>query len=131
MRMPPRLSLLAAAAALLPAFLAGPAEATAPFGHVRRALGDVCSSDLPPQAHDTLDLIETGGPYPYPQDGSVFRNRERVLPNRSAGYYHEYTVITPGAPTRGPRRVVTGSASREDYYSADHYASFDRVEHHC
>ncbi|WP_461087735.1 glycosyltransferase family 2 protein, partial [Streptomyces deserti] len=29
------------------------------------------------------------------------------------------------------RRVVTGEEHQEDYYTADHYASFDRVDYDC
>ena len=45
---------------------------------------------------------------------------------RSArGYYREYTVDTPGARTRGTRRIVTGGDPPEAwYYTDDHYASF-------
>lgn len=45
--------------------------------------------------------------------------------------YHEYTVKTPGSSTRGARRIVTGQAHEEDYYTADHYASFDLVDYDC
>ncbi|TCO57012.1 ribonuclease domain-containing protein [Actinocrispum wychmicini] len=83
-------------------------------------------SALPAQATDTVDLIEAGGPFPFPQDGQVFQNRERILPTCSTGYYHEYTVITPGSSTRGARRVITGSRG-EFFYTADHYASFRLV----
>ncbi|MBP2323693.1 ribonuclease T1 [Kibdelosporangium banguiense] len=83
-------------------------------------------SSLPTQATDTVRLIQRGGPFPYPQDGSVFQNRERILPICSNGYYHEYTVKTPGSSTRGARRIVTGSAG-EYFYTADHYASFRLV----
>ena len=31
----------------------------------------------------------------------MFQNRERLLPARPNGYYHEYTVKTPGLPDRG------------------------------
>lgn len=95
------------------------------------AVGDICYGDLPSEAHDTLDLIEQGGPFPFEQDGTVFQNREGILPGQDAGYYHEYTVITPGSPTRGARRIVTGEEYKEDYYTADHYASFDLVDHTC
>lgn len=95
------------------------------------AVGSVCYSALPSEAHDTLGLIEDGGPFPYEEDGTVFQNREAVLPSRSTGYYHEYTVVTPGSPTRGARRIVTGEEVREDYYTADHYESFDLVDHDC
>ena len=81
---------------------------------------------LPPEAHTTLRLIAKGGPFPYSQDGVVFQNRERVLPQRNDGYYQEYTVETPGAATRGARRIVRGSQD-ELYYTDDHYASFKRI----
>ncbi|WP_033290536.1 ribonuclease domain-containing protein [Amycolatopsis jejuensis] len=85
-------------------------------------------SSLPAQARDTWQLIEKGGPYPYPRnDDVVFQNREKVLPSQKNGYYHEYTVKTPGSPDRGPRRLVTG-AGKELYYTGDHYVSFVVVD---
>jgi guanyl-specific ribonuclease Sa len=84
---------------------------------------------LPPQAIDTLQAIERGGPHPYDRDGSVFQNRERRLPDRPRGYYREYTVATPGSPDRGARRIVTGGQPPEVYYyTDDHYRSFQRLE---
>ncbi|MCL7368511.1 ribonuclease [Streptomyces ardesiacus] len=131
MRFPPRDARLGAAAAVLSALLVGGTVSATPSGAAPAAVGDICYSDLPSQAHDTLDLIEQGGPYPFEQDGTVFQNREGILPSQSSGYYHEYTVITPGSDTRGARRIVTGEANQEDYYTADHYASFDLVDHGC
>ncbi|MFE4519383.1 ribonuclease [Kitasatospora sp. NPDC056651] len=93
--------------------------------------GTVCLSALPSQAADTLGLIASDGPFPYSQDGVVFQNREGVLPGESYGYYHEYTVITPGSPTRGARRIVTGQAYQEDYYTGDHYATFSLIDQTC
>lgn len=84
-------------------------------------------ADLPPEAEDTVDLIAAGGPFPYPQDGTVFGNREDLLPDCAADYYHEYTVETPGLAHRGARRIVTG-ADGEHFYTADHYASFVLVD---
>lgn len=84
-------------------------------------------ADLPPEATDTAELIEQGGPYPYPEDGTIFQNREALLPDCELGYYHEYTVETPGSPDRGARRIVTGSAG-EHFYTADHYASFVLID---
>ncbi|MCX4509683.1 ribonuclease [Streptomyces sp. NBC_01619] len=130
MRIPPRITMLGGAAALLSALLVG-GPVAAPATAAAAAVGDICYSDLPSQAHDTLELIENGGPFPYPQDGTVFQNREGILPAHSTGYYHEYTVKTPGSPTRGARRIVTGDSPQEDYYTADHYASFDLVDHGC
>ena len=84
-------------------------------------------SDLPHEADGTWRLIKEGGPFPHEQDGTVFGNRERLLPTEPAGYYHEYTVDSPGSDDRGPRRMVTGSAG-ELYYTADHYVSFVVVD---
>lgn len=81
---------------------------------------------LPSEAQRTLRLIARGGPFPYSRDGSVFANRERRLPLRQRGYWHEYTVPTPGEGDRGPRRFVVGGG-REVFYTDDHYASFRRV----
>ena len=79
-----------------------------------------------PRRVDTIRLIQQGGPFPYRQDGVVFQNREGVLPRKASGYYHEYTVTTPGSPDRGARRIVTGGRG-EMYYTSDHYASFKQV----
>lgn len=131
MRIPPRISVISGIAALVSTLLVGgPVTAVASAAPVP-AVGDICYSALPSQAHDTLDLIEAGGPFPYEQDGTVFQNREQLLPSQNTGYYHEYTVITPGSPTRGARRIVTGDSAQEDYYTADHYASFDLVDYDC
>ncbi|AXB44314.1 ribonuclease domain-containing protein [Amycolatopsis albispora] len=78
---------------------------------------------LPAEAGETYDLIQQGGPYPYPQDDTVFQNRERLLPLCDSGYYREYTVETPGSPDRGARRIVKGEGD-EYFYTADHYESF-------
>ncbi|MFH9084040.1 MULTISPECIES: ribonuclease domain-containing protein [unclassified Streptomyces] len=128
MRFPPRITRIGAAAAVLSALLVGGTVTATPAA---AAVGSICYSDLPSQAYDTLDLIERGGPFPYAQDGTVFQNREGVLPGRASGYYHEYTVITPGSSTRGARRIVTGDRYQEDYYTSDHYATFDLVDFGC
>ncbi|MGW2564034.1 ribonuclease domain-containing protein [Streptomyces sp. NPDC001514] len=130
MRIPPRITMLGGAAALVSALLVG-GPVAAPATAATTAVGDICYSDLPSQAYDTLELIESGGPFPYPQDGTVFQNREGVLPTHSTGYYHEYTVKTPGSSTRGARRIVTGQSWQEDYYTADHYRTFDLIDHGC
>lgn len=88
--------------------------------------GDVRVADLPPEARQTLALIRSGGPFPYARDGVVFGNREAQLPKRKRGYYHEYTVRTPGARDRGARRIVAGERG-ELYYTDDHYRSFKRI----
>lgn len=90
----------------------------------------VVVAELPPEARETLALIRRGGPFPYDKDGTVFGNRERLLPARPRGYYTEYTVRTPGARDRGARRIVAGGDPRttaEYWYTADHYRSFRRI----
>ncbi|MFF8192624.1 ribonuclease domain-containing protein [Streptomyces bobili] len=131
MRFPPRIARIGGAAALLSALLVGGTVSAGPANAAVTAVGSICYSDLPSQAYTTLRLIDQGGPFPYSQDGSVFQNREGILPSKSSGYYHEYTVKTPGSSTRGARRIVTGQQTEEDYYTADHYASFDLVDHDC
>lgn len=95
---------------------------------VRRAgdLPTIDYADLPPEAHETIALIDVGGPFPFNKDGSTFQNREGILPNRPRGYYREYTVITPGEDDRGARRIVGGDEG-ELYYTDDHYNSFREI----
>jgi ribonuclease T1 len=90
------------------------------------AVPSVAAADLPAEAQQTLALIDAGGPFPYDRDGVVFENREGLLPHESTGYYHEYTVPTPGENDRGARRIITG-ASGELYWTDDHYRSFERI----
>ncbi|MCX5135948.1 MULTISPECIES: guanyl-specific ribonuclease [unclassified Streptomyces] len=130
MRFPPRTTRIGALVALMSALLVG-GTAVVPANAAAASVGSICYGALPSQAHDTLDLIDAGGPFPYSQDGVVFQNREGVLPSQSSGYYHEYTVITPGSSTRGARRIVTGEETQEDYYTADHYVTFDLVDFGC
>lgn len=80
---------------------------------------------LPAEARRTLALIAGGGPFPHRQDGAVFGNYEHLLPNEPRGYYHEYTVATPGAHDRGARRIIAGGDPPVVYYyTDDHYRSF-------
>ncbi len=110
------------------------------------AISVVSLSGLPVEARDTFHLIKQGGPFPYPRDGVVFGNREHRLPQQPRGYYHEYTVKTPGARNRGARRIVCGVvpargrpmgspllrsdpfALPECYYTGDHYQTFKRIK---
>ena len=90
----------------------------------------VAARELPREAREVLARIETGGPFAYERDGVVFGNRERILPGRARGYYHEYTVRTPGERSRGARRIVCGGPVRAPdacFYSDDHYQSFRRI----
>jgi len=85
-------------------------------------------TQLPPEAKTTIDLIQRGGPFPYPRkDGTVFGNFEKRLPVAARGYYREYTVPTPGARNRGARRIIA-SQRREYYYTGDHYSTFAQIQ---
>lgn len=93
-----------------------------------QALPSISASELPREGQETYQLIRKGGPFPYEKDGTVFGNRERILPREARGYYREYTVRTPGERQRGARRIVCGGTPADQpkacYYTQDHYASF-------
>jgi ribonuclease T1 len=99
---------------------------SAAFAHAFGTIGEVRLAELPSEGQRTVALIRTSGPFPYRKDGAAFGNRERRLPQADYGYYREYTVPTPGAPDRGPRRIVAGG-NGELYYTADHYRTFRRI----
>ena len=118
-----RVAACIALAALVAAGAAGAQSA-------HESLPEVVTSALPSEAVRTLKSIASGGPYPYQRDGVVFANREQRLPAHPRGYYHEYTVKTPGVESRGARRIICGGELRsiaECYYTDDHYQSFRRI----
>jgi len=107
--------------------------ALAPFASLAKGALEsaIAVQDLPAEARTTLARIRASGPFPYERDGVVFGNRERLLPSRPRGYYHEYTVPTPGTTSRGARRIVCGghvATLAECYYSDDHYRSFRKIQ---
>jgi ribonuclease T1 len=102
----------------------GASVSVAPSG----SASEVPLSSLPPEVSQTIRLIKQGGPFPYPEnDGVVFHNFEHRLPPEPDGYYHEYTVPTPGSPDRGARRLVVGADGRY-WYTDNHYESFELVD---
>ena len=113
------------------------AAITAPLAQARSLtdrsasqLSTIQVAELPRQGRETYGLIRQGGPFPYGKDGTVFGNRERLLPAEKRGFYREYTVATPGSRDRGARRIVCGGPARVPYacyYTADHYASFRKI----
>lgn len=116
---------------VLAALLVGSAFARVPQ---TPAADFIAVTDLPPEARQTLLLIKRGGPFPYRQDGKIFGNFERKLPERPRGYYREYTVATPGDRDRGARRIVAGHGEVWEgapasvyYYTEDHYRSFRKI----
>lgn len=108
---------------------AGLAAREAPdFGE--RLQPSIALGELPAQGQRTLEAIRNGGPFRFEKDGTVFGNRERLLPRAPRGHYREYTVATPGVRHRGARRIVCGgerAAPAVCWYTADHYASFKRI----
>ena len=94
-------------------------------------LQTVTLTALPAQGRDMMALIKKGGPFKYDKDGTVFGNREKLLPARQRGYYREYTVRTPGESSRGARRIVCGGqqprAPDACFYTDDHYGSFRQI----
>ncbi|GAA1976349.1 ribonuclease domain-containing protein [Amycolatopsis minnesotensis] len=128
------LGIATSASASAPAAGAAGAAGTTGAAVAAPSCGDTSSykktplSTLPAEAGQTYDLIKKGGPFPYPgKDGSVFTNKEGILPSCASDYYHEYTVPTPGSPDRGARRIVTGSAG-EFFYTGDHYKTFSIIQ---
>ncbi len=110
----------------------GVPSAQARTGDAPAAADTVALAALPPEARQTHRLILAGGPFPYQKDGTVFFNRERLLPPRPRGQYREYTGRTPGLSHRGARRIVCGGLPPNQpevcFYTADHYASFKRIQ---
>ena len=94
-------------------------------------VSSIAVSQLPSQGRDMMELIYRGGPFRYDKDGSVFGNREKILPAKNRGYYLEYTVKTPSERTRGARRIICGGIKPAlpdaCYYTDDHYASFRKI----
>lgn len=122
------------AVAMVAGLVAGASLATAALAREQApapSTATVNLAELPAQAQETHRLVLNGGPFPYPKDGISFGNRERQLPRKDRGYYHEYTVKTPGSRDRGARRIVCGGEppARPEvcYYTDDHYASFRRI----
>jgi guanyl-specific ribonuclease Sa len=103
--------------------VAGPRDSGPPRPELRGITG--LPAFLPPEARETIALVQRDGPFPHRQDGGVFGNREGRLPRKPRGWYREYTVETPGLRHRGARRIVTGGdPPSEWYYTDDHYDSF-------
>jgi ribonuclease T1 len=112
------------AAATIVAIATAACARTSPGGET------IAVASLPKEARETLANVRAGPPFPFERDGARFGNRERLLPAKPGGYYHEYTVRTPGERTRGARRIVCGgklTAPDACWYSGDHYGSFARI----
>ena len=84
--------------------------------------------------------IYNGVHLPYSQDGAIFSNKEKGLPEKPRGFYKEYTLLTGDAPhtvtigqttyqvapdlsARGSERLIIGGGEKV-YYTPDHYKSY-------
>jgi ribonuclease T1 len=108
------------------------AEARGWFGAGKTSAEEsIALTELPVQGQRTYQAILNGGPFRYEKDGTVFGNRERLLPPARRGHYREYTVTTRFARNRGAQRIICGGEQRTTpeacWYTADHYASFRRI----
>ena len=104
------------------------------WGSLWGSASEVGASTLPPEVPETLQRIKAGGPFPYPEDGMVFRNQARKLPLKRRGYYRIYVVPTPGVQDSGKRRIVAGAGKNRDYatsgeywYTPDNYETLQRI----
>ncbi|MFI7598496.1 ribonuclease domain-containing protein [Actinoplanes sp. NPDC049681] len=67
--------------------------------------------------------------WPYGQDnytGGTFQNRERQLPTNAS--YNEYDVYPrPENASRDAYRIVVNRATKETWFTPDHYATFYKL----
>lgn len=59
--------------------------------------------------------VQRRGPWDYREDGEIYENLQKRLPEKPRGYYREFTVPTPNVNGRGARRLVAGE-NGELYY---------------
>lgn len=60
-------------------------------------------------------------------DGTVFRNREGILPPKEEGFYLEFRIKEDGLPFPGAQRVLLGKDGSV-YFTGDHYLTFHEAE---
>ena len=123
-----RFKLVLTGLTLSAALLTGGVQAKAPPSAGLQST--ISLAELPSPGVEIYRRIHQGGPFVSEKDGSVFGNRERLLPAQKRGFYREYTVPTPGLKHRGVRRIVCGGQTQRPeicYYTADHYESFRRI----
>ena len=72
----------------------------------------IAVAELPAQGRQTLQLIRDGGPFPYEKDGTVFGNRERLLPAKQR--------LLPGIHGENGGFAKSGSATHRVWRSTAH-----------
>jgi len=84
---------------------------------------DGVTHDLQP----TIDRIRSGKLFTFRHDGSIYRNKDGLLPNLSNGVYKEYIHPTPGLMKgAGTLRIVTGD--NKMWFTPDHYHTFIQIK---
>ena len=76
----------------------------------------IAVADLPPEAIETIELIEQGGPFPYDKDGTVFSNFEGLLPDAAVLQAQPDFRYKPLVPTRARPGHGTGSSAKTWVY---------------
>ena len=90
------------------------------------AIPEITASDL--RLETTMERIYNGKKHSHRNDGSIFINKENILPSHVDGYYREYVHPTLGVKGAGLQRIVIGS-NGELYYSPDHYHTFIKFKY--
>ena len=87
----------------------------------------VLLAQLPPEAAETVELIDAGGPFPEDEDGGTFENREDLLPDEQTGLLRRVHRPDPGlgrprcTAHRGRRRAASSTGPTTTT------ASFERI----
>ncbi len=82
---------------------------------------------LPVDLSITIERIQKGIKFPHRNDGTIFKNREGLLPRKHSTYYREYVHPTLGVEGPGAQRIIIGEKS-EIFYSPDHYKTFIKIQ---
>jgi len=93
---------------------------------------------------DLISKISKCEKLPFREDGQIFQNKEKKLPEMPLGYYREYTLIVPkdsmqqfyigntqytaypSYGVRGPERLIIGGGEII-YYTPTHYDNFEKI----
>jgi len=74
----------------------------------------------------TLERIKNGQKHPHKNDGTVFQNKEGLLPPRDQGFYREYVHQSLNITKPGKERIIIGR-NGDVWFSPDHYLTFIKI----
>jgi ribonuclease T1 len=108
-------------------------SSVAPSKSIGQETQKTATVQIPQKVYDVLKYVKANQhPMPGYVGGTVFSNREKILPEEdSVGnpvQYQEWDV-NPKIPgqNRGTERIVTGSDGRS-WYTNDHYQTFTQIK---